>query len=82
MACRAAVITGEVPVIPEDLVVPGKHYIVVKNPSDLGDAISETLVDGRWDAMAETGYNIIKAAHTWAVRAQQLRSLIHERLAL
>lgn len=81
MASRTCLLTGELPPIEEDCRQSGVHYAVFEDIKHLENQL-EVLLGGAWQTIADNGYQLVQACHTWAVRAKELRTLLERELGL
>lgn len=77
MACRAALLTAPIPEVSDEFREPGIHYETFVAENTLEAALDFMLSDGSWQPVAEAGYELVQKSYTWAVRAKELRELIH-----
>ena len=82
LACGAALITGCIPIIAEDGLVPDRDYIAVHSHEDLLCEAQRLLTTNAWKDLAQTGHRVVMERHTWAVRARQLRQILAQELGL
>lgn len=82
MACGACVVTGPIPIVDGDGVFEGRQFVRFKDTVDLDQKLCELFDTGDWARYAEAGYTHVMEHHTWAVRAAQLRQMLHEELGL
>ncbi len=82
LACGAALVTGRVPNIAEDGLMPGRDYIAVDTQDELLAEVKRLLDTGVWKEIAEAGHRVVMERHTWTVRARQLRQIIAQELKL
>jgi hypothetical protein len=83
MACGAALVTGRLPRIEDEVRSPGEHYLDVLEPEFLVDAIEPLLTDTyRREKIAQAGYELVRARYTWAIRAAEIRAMMAEVLGI
>lgn len=82
MACGACVLTGDIPIIDGDNILPGKHYHAFSNTAQIPAMLADLLTDNKWTQAAIDGHELVMAQHTWSVRAAQLRQMLAEELGL
>ena len=82
LAAGACLVTGELPDVPADNRLPGVHYVQVSDAAQLDKTVPALLRSGDWQDVAQNGRAFVMGNHTWAVRAQQLRQLLHEVLRI
>jgi hypothetical protein len=82
LACRTCLVTGPLPEVDGDRRESGYHYAEAATFDALADALDCILKMGRDECYAANGYELVRASHTWAVRAGELRSLLAEELGL
>lgn len=76
MACRTCVLTSPEPAVSGEERQAGMHYREWTDLVDLEQQIDALLTTGEWEQVAQAGYELVHRAHTWAVRARQLRTLL------
>ena len=76
MAAGAALLTGPLPDVSGDLRQPNKHYRVFSHWGDLVDQIRSLIHNNEFESIAAAGQELVMAHHTWAIRAQQLRTIL------
>lgn len=82
MACGAALLTGVIPNVDGDYVQRDIHYRTFEGVDDLAAQLDHYLDTDEWKEVADVGYKLIMARHTWSIRAEQLREIIREELGL
>lgn len=82
MACRACLVTKPIPQVEGDMIVSGQHYIEAADNRDLLCRLKALLDTKSWRGIADAGHTLVMEKHTWAVRAKQLREILHEELGL
>jgi hypothetical protein len=82
MACGACLVTGPLPDVDGDKREAGKHYIEVEKLEDIPAVILALLDSGEWRTVGQSGREMVNKYHTWAVRAGQLREILHNELGL
>jgi len=79
MASRACLLTNPLPDVEgEDHGRPGEHYATWRDYADLEDKLDWLLRSYDWSQIAYAGCRLVRAQHTWAIRARQLRALLGE----
>jgi hypothetical protein len=84
MACRTCLLTGPLPDVSDEFRCAGEHYLEFWNNIALAVRLDRLLMytDEAWREIADAGYEMVMKHHTWAVRARQLRELLHVELGL
>lgn len=82
MASGACLVTGALPDVPADSRQPGVHYVQIHDMAEIDSVVPALLASGEWQAFATNGRALVEREHTWAVRARQLRQMLHEVLRL
>lgn len=82
MAARACLLTGVLPIVDGTGMVPGEHYVTFNRPQDLEAGLHQVLDAGEWERVADAGYQLVMAKHTWAVRAAEFRQMLAEEFGL
>jgi hypothetical protein len=82
MVARACLLTGVLPIVDGAGMVPGEHYVTFDRPQDLEAGLHQVLDAGEWERVANAGYELAMAKHTWAVRAAELRQMLAEEFGL
>ena len=82
MACRACLVTGTIPNIPEDKLERDMHYIAFDKKEELPYLLESLFAEDRWQEIADNGYKLVMENHTWAIRARELRELLEKELRL
>jgi glycosyltransferase involved in cell wall biosynthesis len=82
MACRTSVVTTPEPEVSGEERRAGEHYVEWRDYDDLARKLTVLLKSGAWEPIADAGYELVHRAHTWAVRAAQLRQTLAETLGL
>lgn len=78
MASRTCVLTSPVPDVSGEEREAGIHYVEFFDQEDLFEKIDWLLGTGKWQGIADAGYELAHTKHTWAVRAKQLRATLLE----
>ena len=78
MACGAAVLSGAVPQVSGDMIRPGYEYVSAQTQEEIPDLLRKLLdpESQNWQDVAEAGWLMVMAEHTWAVRAKQLKTML------
>ena len=82
MACRACLVTGTIPNIPEDKLERDMHYIAFDKKEELPYLLESLFAEDRWQEIADNGYKLVMENHTWAIRARELREMLSRELGL
>jgi len=82
MACRSCMVTGTVPEVSGDYVRMGEHFTMFDSKEEAVSIINELLRSGRWEAIADAGYEMVQQHYTWSIRAMELRELLNKELGL
>jgi glycosyltransferase involved in cell wall biosynthesis len=82
MAARTCLLTGALPIVDGTGMVPGEHYVTFNRPEDLAAGLHQVLDAGEWERVADAGYELVMAKHTWAVRAAEFRQMLAEEFGL
>jgi hypothetical protein len=77
MACGTCVLTDAVPDVSGEERTEGLDYLEMRTGADLVIQLA-SLLSGNWEQVASSGYRLVHRAHTWRVRAQQLRAILAE----
>ncbi len=75
MACYSCVLADPQPEVSGEETREGVDYAVMD--ADLPHQL-ESLLAGGWEPIAKSGYMLVNRAHTWQVRAHQLRAILAE----
>ena len=79
MAVKSCLLTGPIPRVLGDDIQTGVHYVTFTDDQQLEDMLEYLLEDdGGYEEIAEAGYNLVMANHTWVIRAAQLRATLAE----
>jgi hypothetical protein len=76
MASGACLLTTPLPDVPGEERQAGWHYREWRGLADLERQIDALLTTGEWEQVAQAGHELVHRAHTWTVRARQLRALL------
>jgi len=82
MACKACLLTQVIPYVDGDNVRARFHYEQFSAKHEVEPALARLIEGGEWEHLASAGYNAVMSMHTWKVRAQQLREILHEELGI
>jgi hypothetical protein len=82
MACKTALLTLPIPNVDGDYLTDGVHYLSFQDDNDLEKNLSYLIDAGRCVEIANEAYTFVKANHTWAIRAAQLRSIFNDELGV
>ncbi len=76
MAAGACLLTSTLP-LAEGLLA-GSDYLEMGNRAEMAAMLSVVLTNGDYRLVAQRGCSLVRAAHTWAIRARQLRQMLAE----
>jgi hypothetical protein len=76
MACRSCLVTDPLPEVSDEARWAPQHYLEYHDLDELGQILDGLLATEGWRQIAENGYQLVQAEHTWSVRAEYL----HEKL--
>lgn len=82
LASRSCLVTSPIPCVSKDHAAPGIHYTEFANFAQMAGKIMSLLTDDRWKFKADRGHELIQKHYTWAIRAQELRTILYEELGL
>jgi hypothetical protein len=82
MACKACLVTGRLPDVSFDNRVSGYHYVECDSFEDIYNSIGELIQSGKWQQIAQNGYDLVHSEHRWSVRAKQLREIIYREFGI
>jgi glycosyltransferase involved in cell wall biosynthesis len=82
MACGACLVTGILPVVSGDCIMPGLHYLDFEDKKELPMIFETVLKNEKWQEIAQKGYELVMLKHTWATRAKELRKMLNEEFGL
>lgn len=88
LACRTCLLSSKLPHVSGEERVQGVHYVEwdasgeALGANELGAWVERLLGSGEWQALADNGYELVHRAHTWAVRAGELRQILSEEFGL
>lgn len=82
MASGACLITSRTPYVSGEEREPGVHYLQFDDLDHLATVTRRALYGERWKEVGMAGYELVKRAHTWKVRAGQLRQDIYNQLGV
>ncbi len=78
LAAGCCLLTTPEPAVSGEERQAGRHYREWLDLPGLGEQIDWLLVSGEWQTVARAGYELVHRAHTWSVRARQLRQTLAE----
>jgi len=76
LAGQSCLLTDKVTLPPEDGWVPGQHFVEYENMDHLYGLIKGLLSSGKWEEVAQAGYEFVKNSHTWKQRAAELSAIL------
>ena len=82
MACRTCLLTSPLPPVSGEERRAGVHYAEWRDFDDMAARIEGLLSSGQWRAIADAGHELVHRAHTWAVRAGELRQILEAEFSL
>lgn len=82
MACRGCVLTAPIPVIEGDEILENYDFAQADSPEQMLRQIDSLLEYGHWQSIADNGYRVVMANHTWAIRAKELRTMLAQEFGL
>lgn len=78
MACKSCLLTSPLPAISGESRTPGVEYVTFNSADEAIESIDGLLSTGDYSEIAEDGYDLVQARHTWAIRARELRQIFNE----
>lgn len=82
MACKAAVLTGQIPMVSYDRLEQGTHYTQFANDAELERELRHLITQDNWQQTAQAGYNLVMQYHTWKTRAKELRLILQDEFGI
>lgn len=75
MACRSCLLGEPMHDVPGEGCEAGTHYEIFDG--DLEDKLVNLLSTGRWEPIANAGYDLVRQRHIWSIRARELREILY-----
>lgn len=82
MACRTCLLTSPLPPVSGEEREAGVHYVEWRDFDELVWHLADLLQMGTWQKVADAGHELVHRAHTWPVRARELREILREEFGL